>query len=1008
MKAFGPFRLDTVNHCLWRGQERASLTPKGFDVLRYLVEHADRLVTPDELLEALWPETYVNPEGIRKYILEIRKVLGDRPDQPAFIETLPKRGYQFVASLTEDSKTIEWESLPQPTGNIVGRQTGLARLDGYLRRALDAERQIVFVTGEAGIGKTTLVDVFQRQASQIPNLRTARGQCIEGFGGIEAYYPMLEALGSLLQSPDSSSLVQMLAQRAPTWLIQFPALVKSEQRESLQTEILGSTRERMVRELCEALDIITAETPLMVVLEDLHWVDPSTLDLISALARRRDPARLLVIGTYRPVDVVLSQGPLKALKQDLLVRGLCHELAIECLEESDVADYLARTFTAESMPPGFPGLIHHNSGGNPLFMSAIVQDMLNKGLIAEDQGKMILIAPIEELYPGIPETLQQMLEIQLERLSPEDRKVLQSGSVAGERFSIWAASVMLGESPASIEERCERLANRQQFIRSVGIQDAPNGSASEHYEFRHSLYRQALNRSLSGPSRAQLHLRLGEQLMPICAAGKSELASELALHFQEGRDYQRAARCLMLAAENTQKRFSYRDSIQVLRQALELASRQGPSTRIELEIPLYQRIADTQFALGEMSASVEAYGTAADLAAQAGLRAQQVTLLTQMALPAWFIDQGLGDQVRGAQVLQQALEVSRSLSDPLLLARTELAAACFRLLYDSWRAEDLEVCVNAEKVIRSLDGPASPLHVYHIYVQVLKGQVQQALEEADVMMSNATSPTAHVGAFGGKGLGLFSTGRYGEMLRNVRRERELARKNESEAWMWVLAEAWLRLLCFDFEGVRRVAEITMASDVESHAIWTRTAARIAAGYAEISRGNHDKAWESFAEVRDYEVTPKFFLHWHWRMHAELGATEARLSAGDIQNARREADGFLQSALSVADPNLRAFAWEINSRVARAERNAQRARECVDNALAVLDKFEIPVSGWQVHRTAWDICRDEGDHEKAESHRLRASNLIMKIANSFEQDEPLRQCFLGIPPVRRLFEEASSA
>lgn len=226
--------------------------------------------------------------------------------------------------------------------------------------------------------------------------------------------------------------------------------------------------------------------------------------------------------------------------------------------------------------------------------------------------------------------------------------------------------------------------------------------------------------------------------------------------------------------------------------------------------------------------------------------------------------------------------------------------------------------------------------------------------------------------------------------------------------MWVLAEAWLRLLCFDFEGVRRVAKITMASDVESHAIWTRTAARIAAGYADIYRGNHEKARESFAEVRDSEITPNFFLHWHWRMHAELGATEACLAAGDIPNARREADGFLQSALSVADPNLRAFAWEINSRVARAERNAQQARECIDQALAVVDEFEIPVSGWQIHRTAWDVCRDEGDPGKAESHRLRASKLIMKIADSFERDEPLRASFLGIPPIRRIFEEATSA
>ena len=103
MRRFQSFRLDTANQCLWNEETRADLTPKGFDVLRYLAEHAGRLVTPDELLEALWPDTYVNPEGLRRYIQEIRKVLGDRPDKPAFIQTLPKRGYQFIAPVVEEA-----------------------------------------------------------------------------------------------------------------------------------------------------------------------------------------------------------------------------------------------------------------------------------------------------------------------------------------------------------------------------------------------------------------------------------------------------------------------------------------------------------------------------------------------------------------------------------------------------------------------------------------------------------------------------------------------------------------------------------------------------------------------------------------------------------------------------------------------------------------------------------------------------------------------------------------
>src|SRR5215831_10047489 len=103
MKSFHAFRLDTANQCLWRGQERVSIPPKAYDVLRYLVENPGRLVTPDELLEKLWPETYVNPEVLRKYILDIRKILGDRPDKPEFIETVTKRGYRFIAPVIDES-----------------------------------------------------------------------------------------------------------------------------------------------------------------------------------------------------------------------------------------------------------------------------------------------------------------------------------------------------------------------------------------------------------------------------------------------------------------------------------------------------------------------------------------------------------------------------------------------------------------------------------------------------------------------------------------------------------------------------------------------------------------------------------------------------------------------------------------------------------------------------------------------------------------------------------------
>jgi DNA-binding winged helix-turn-helix (wHTH) protein/tetratricopeptide (TPR) repeat protein len=1003
MKVFPPFRLDTVNQCLWREDERVALTPKAFDVLRFLVEHAGRLVTHDEILEALWPETYVNPEGIRKYVLEIRKVLGDPSTEPLFIQTLPKRGYQFIAKVTGEQTPTRSASIIEPSENIVGREAAFSQLDGLLEKAVRGRRQVIFITGEAGIGKTTLVDAFQHHASRISNLRLARGQCIEGFGDKEAYYPMLEAIASLLRGAADDSLVQALERQAPTWLAQFPFAVKLEQREWLRQEVLGSTQGRMVREICEVLDAMTAETPLLLILEDLHWADSSTLDLISVLARRRDPARLLLIGTYRPVDVVLSQSPLKAIKQDLTVRNLCHEIAIERLEESHVAEYLANefAFADSSLPAGLAKVIHRHSGGNALFMVGIVRDMVNRGLIARNHGEWALTASVEDIDPGIPETLQQMVDIQFDRMSAEEKRVLQCSSVSGERFPVWAAAVLTGSSSATAEEICEKLARREQFIRFAGIHQAADGSDSLCYEFLHALYRQALYRGLSEPIRAGFHLRLGRQLMASYAAGKHELASEVALHFEKGRDYEQAACCLIVAAENASRRLALGDAIKILRRALELIPLIRGDARIELEIQALHRTGDFHYAFGAMSDSVAAYEIAAVRAREAGLVEAHVAALTAMGFPGFFID-----TVKGEKICDLAMQASRELSDPVLRAKTELAVACFRLLYGSWTAEDVEVCTLARKAIDASNDALSLPHVHHIYVQALQGQYAEAARQADILINLGVEPACTL-ASGGKGLVYISTGAFGDMLRMVRRGQELSAKNETPGWIWILGESWIRLLCFDLEGARSLENITMPSDAEPHAIWLKMVARICTGYLEIAMNNYETALAAFGALRDFEITAKSFLHWHWRIQAQVGTVEAHLSAGDLSSANQEAADLLESALTLADPNLRALAWEINARVSAAQENWLKAREHIDHALAVLDKFEIPPSGWRVHRTARTICQAEGDGVMAARHGARAQEMIVTIAGSFDPDEPLRKCFLSAPAVRSVLEQSGS-
>jgi predicted ATPase len=227
----------------------------------------------------------------------------------------------------------------------VGRDAELAQLHKWLEKALSGERQIVFVTGEPGIGKTTLVETFLHRAATDESMWIGRGQCIEHFGAGEAYLPVLEALGRLCRESEHDRLMEVLHQHAPTWLVQMPALLSAAELEALQRKMSGATRERMLREMAEALEVLTAERGLVLWLEDLHWSDYSTLDLLASLARRLEKARLLVLGTYRPVDVIVREHPLKTVKQELELHGHCEELALELLPEGAIAEYMAVRFS---------------------------------------------------------------------------------------------------------------------------------------------------------------------------------------------------------------------------------------------------------------------------------------------------------------------------------------------------------------------------------------------------------------------------------------------------------------------------------------------------------------------------------------------------------------------------------------------------------------------------------------------------------------------------------------
>src|SRR5262245_57342487 len=429
---FGEFRLDPSNIRLWRGERVCRLTPKAFDVLAFLVARPGQLVSKDALLSALWPEVTVSEAALTVCIREVRRVLRDDARRPRFVETVHRRGFRFIGTVTG-----EGESAPPAPGvsaspaarAIVGRDEEVGRLADWFTRARGGERQVVFVTGEAGMGKTSVVETFLAGLTGPDSPWVARGQCIEYLGEGEAYLPVLDAVGRLCRLPGGERVLRLLERYAPSWLAQMPGLETREEMRRLRHRIEGATRARMLREMGDAVDAITADRALVLVIEDLHWSDYATLDLISWLARRRDPARLFVLGTYRPVDAIVRSHPLRSMVPELVRHRLCEQLPLEPLTESEVARYLSLRFPDSALAPALVRAIHVHTDGNPLFMVTVVESLVEGQWLTLVEGRWEARPGAEHTATAVPPSLAQLVEQQFDAVAVDDQAVLEAASV---------------------------------------------------------------------------------------------------------------------------------------------------------------------------------------------------------------------------------------------------------------------------------------------------------------------------------------------------------------------------------------------------------------------------------------------------------------------------------------------------------------------------------------------------------------------------------------------------
>ncbi len=584
----------------------------------------------------------------------------------------PHRQLSVVSCQLSVSKNSPFLLNWQLTTPLVGRELELAQLHQWLEKALSGERQLVFVTGEPGIGKTALVETFLARMAAEGETWIGRGQCIEHYGAGEAYLPLLEALGRLCRELEGQHFIELLSQHAPTWLVQMPALLSTAALKRLQQKTQGATRERMLRELTEAVETLTDEKPLVLWLEDLQWSDVSTLDWLAFVARRQERARLLVIGTYRPMDVLAREHPVKAIKQELQLHGRCAELPPDFLTEVHVTEYLTKRFSGGVMPSSsfqrLARLIHQRTDGNPLFMVNMVEHLLSQGILARVDGQWTLKG--EEAAAAVPETLRQMIEQRLAQADTTVRLTLEVASIAGAEFSAAAVAAGLGTAIEAVEEQCVKLVRQEQFLRASGTAEWPDGTVAARYSFQHALYQEVLYERLPSGRRQRLHRQIGEREEHAYGERAREIATELALHFERGRDYRRAVQYLEQAGKNAIRRSAHQEVISLLTKALELLKHLSDTperTQQELTLQITKGVSLAAIKGYSAPETEYAYAQALVLCRQIGNTPQLFPVLQGLQAFHWL----RAEHETSRALAEQLLTLAQRAQDPKLLLEAQ-------------------------------------------------------------------------------------------------------------------------------------------------------------------------------------------------------------------------------------------------------------------------------------------------------------------------------------------------
>jgi DNA-binding winged helix-turn-helix (wHTH) protein/tetratricopeptide (TPR) repeat protein len=652
---FGEFELDDALSELRRRGARIEVQPKALDLLLYLARHRERVVSKRELLDELWPGVTVSEGALTTAVNTARAVVLDGGAEQRVIRTAPRRGYRFVAEVAPPL------ALSAATSEgFIGREDALARLWAAFERARSGIGGVVLIGGEPGIGKTRTAEELV-SAARASGARVLSGWCYEGEGA-PAYWPWVQVLRAFASQVGEGGVPGAAFDEIARLLPELGG--KSLGPRDTRALEGPEARFQLYDGVAAFLRAASQRGPLVVLLDDLHWADTSSLQLLGFVAREIRESQMLLVGTHRSEEA--SQPALGQTLAELARRPEHERIALVGLGRDEVARLVARSGRLDP-EPALIDAICERTDGNPFFIRELVRMLESEGRLAGSESR-------SAWKSAIPPAVKDVIARRLARLSPEGRELLGAAAVIGRDFAL----DVLEHAAGVTREALTGLLGEAERAREI----RPHPTDPQSFRFVHALIQEVLYEDLGAARRRALHRRVAEALESLVPGRLDPPLAELANHWCLGASADDAPRLVsasLRAARAARERLAYEAAAALCRRALatlDALQVSAPEGRCDLLV----RMVEAEYDAGNGPAWREGLRQATEVARKLGAPQR----LAHVAIHVGEMVMGVVDW-QSVALFEESLAAVGGSDDTL---RAELLAGLSRALY--WSPPDRE------------------------------------------------------------------------------------------------------------------------------------------------------------------------------------------------------------------------------------------------------------------------------------------------------------------------------